>query len=534
MGLTTTFVFTRERGAWRGVDDRSLEDVASLPGSPLLAAHVEDSDWCVVLGRDPHGSEWSWVFGEDVALAFESAHRWLTTLDPDELDDSLLARAAETGGAVVAWASACGLGEFPVDAAIEVLLGHDALAETGWWRLLDLVGLADVPREEVEDAGLVPTLGDGPRPIRPPRAIALDHDHLGWRRLNAGELLGRFGAPPCLVEWRHNIYLATDPPLLVSARDGPSLARSTGATGEWRTVPQEAAGSLAAAAAWARAHVGITGAPTPPDRPPLLFEVIDHERQARLPRHRRASEWRLHEPAPRVSALLVVAWREADPEVVGELVAAVHERVIGELVRAFTDDGRGVVYGEEAAPGPWDLQVAGEVVSARGRIRRTTASLSAWSKLVEKVRRGEVIELDVRAIRSTGLGTTRPRHAAATVSHHLRLVDDREDLDVDDEEHQDSPLPKPPWLAVGVDAEFAAVLPLSSLLDLLDRLAEQLPAHHAALHVGRFQTGIEPWLLVQPVDDPWDQAVYPESEVRGALRWLRASVEPPDFEPRMN
>ena len=111
MGLTTTFFYVRDAGGWQGVDDWSLEDVSSPSARPLLAAHVEDSDWCVVLGRDPAGREWSWVFGEQSALGSQQAQRWLVALDPDDLDDTLSHRARAAAGEVVAgrgpvnWAS---------------------------------------------------------------------------------------------------------------------------------------------------------------------------------------------------------------------------------------------------------------------------------------------------------------------------------------------------------------------------------------------------------------------------------------------
>ncbi len=470
------------------------------------------------------------MYGEPAALNFAAAHRWLSSVDPDELEDTLTERAAACAEEVVAWGAASGLADLDRGAVEGALMTHDVFAETGWWMLRSLLGLDGVETEMVDEGEpyviSVPS-ADIPSP-RPPRAIALDHSSPGWAHLNAGDLMGRFGEPPCLVEWHRTLYLATDPPVTLFGCDESLLAQVTGATGDWVQVPERHTGSLTAAATWARTHVGTPGAGVPDGRPPLLFEVIDGADRGSVQSGAGSGvDWQLHAIAPPLSASLVVEWSEgADPAAVADALAVVHERVVIAVVGAFLFQGRGVHYGEQAEPGAFELQVGGATRHTSGRFGVTTASPSAWSRLLGRVRSGDLAEVDISATRTNAFGNTWPDHATASLGYHLALTDLEEDPDL-------AP-PTPPSLSVRVDAEFAAIVPVSSLIGLLDRIVDLLPVQRAWLQVSRFKQATTPWLMVLPASRSYDVSAYPDSEVHGELRWLRTSQEAPKFEPRVN
>jgi hypothetical protein len=334
MGLTTALLYMSEAGNWRAVEARSADDLPMLDTRPLLAVRVEDSDSCLLVGRDPAGNEWSWVFGEPAALGFAPFRPWLPSVDPDDLDDTLSARALAVAGDIRAWAASSGLGDLEQVRVADALLAPHVFAEDGWHQLRSLFGLDAVEAVWVEkdEPDLASIYARARRP-RAPRAIALDHASPGWRRLNATDLLGRFGEPACLLEWQGTWYLASDPPLTLFGCEESLLSGRTGATGRLVPIPPGNAATLNEAADWARANVGTAGPALVEGRPPLLLEVIDHELDARLPDLRKAQEWELHEVAPPMKAGLMAAWSASTPECAADALALAHDRVLAVMPR---------------------------------------------------------------------------------------------------------------------------------------------------------------------------------------------------------
>lgn len=528
MGLTTAYVIRPDQdGVWRASDRPYLRDVDAEPAGPMLAARVIDSDVCLVLGRSPDHSEWRWVFGEAAATAYAREAGvpgpWLPTLDVEALDDTFDVRAQEAVVEIRRWAAAVEVAVTDDHVLLDVLSDNDAFAETGWWRLLDALGL-DGKTDEPEYIGAEADELDAitrmlahnrePRPKPPTRAIALDHGSSGWRRLCATQRLMSFGEPPCLVEHMGMTYLATDPPLAIAgfnvAHD--RFVEYTGAAGPWVEVPRGSATDVMSAVAWARNHVGAAGASPDPDRPAVWAALVPEFLPDRSEIHRyslapqvRTSMWlKLAEPVDAVHAAAAAT--------------RLREELIERVVTAAAAHGDPVSYGAEVERNAPGFEVVGEQHSARGRFSVTKGDRQSWNRTLTRLRSGELVSAAISIGWSEGSGT-RSGHQAigAGFSLNVRRLEEED---------------RPSGLYISVDTEFDRVLPRSHLLAVALDVARALPVIGGWIDIGRFRssTDVGRWGTLRSAGADVDRSAFadvvPVRSTAADLLFATATDEP--------
>jgi hypothetical protein len=139
-GSNTDELWRAQDGMWHllQVDDfvTPTKAVSAGLGSPILAAHVVDSDFAVLTALLPDGRGWRWILSPEMARGYDAPEADIG--DPDE-------SAAE----VVAWAGSAGL-EPALDAVREQLTREsDPFAEDLVFDFLRALGLRFGDGDEV-------------------------------------------------------------------------------------------------------------------------------------------------------------------------------------------------------------------------------------------------------------------------------------------------------------------------------------------------------------------------------------------------
>ncbi|PZS26940.1 MAG: hypothetical protein DLM58_19670 [Pseudonocardiales bacterium] len=384
------------------------ELLARLAGDgPAVLASVADSDVCVVTGWVGGQRRWRWVYGE--AMAGDG--------DPEQLEASFPDRVRATAAEITDWVHAADLPVVDGDGLVEALEAGDVFAEESLQRLLVVLGVATPDHSEPDGQPSPSPLGQptGEHPIAAGalgevrgevKAAAIDHTSVGWRQLVLDHDLYEFGEPPAMVSYAGMVFLASDPPVTAIGHYAIPVEEfgvRLGATGPWIDVPAEHTADLAAAAAWARAHVGRAGASPWPTRPPLNIEVGLAQATpdpAKLTAH-------LYSVAPPVSyqmELVTYVDLETRWDALASWLDGVRHALLEPIAAAYADRGGSVEYGWNWPWTPYSLGVWSALHSSTGRRSTAKADTPSWSRLLSRVRRGELsgVSLDARVMNGDG------------------------------------------------------------------------------------------------------------------------------------
>lgn len=517
VGRSSTFVVQRSDSGWCNVEHPRVEaeDLDGLAGEgPSIVARVLHSDVCFVLGRSGAGPDWRWVFGESsaapYAVEFDPAD-WVKE-DPDAREETRDQRIAETAAAVIAWADVAGLTPPAPDQLAAVLAAGYVFAEEGLFALLESLGIdapvteypANEPAEEPVVIRPDPSTRD-----REPRAKPIDRTSDPWQRANAYLLEFRFGEPPCILQWGHSDFVLSDPPVCV----GSGVA--DGFPGEWVPVPAEHATDFDTACAWARANIGEPGqAPTRP-RPVLVRDVPpppDHTESLSLARlHERLSP-----PSVEVSLELDNSFTT---DAAANLARALYDRLVGQTVRSVGEEAT-VTYGDDWAAKGWGLVVAGGTLRNPHGGGDTKASPAAWSRVVSRLRSGELNGATCWIIRTDAYG----RAAVEPFATMTATFTVTRCLASWGPEAQETSSVK-----VSVDLPyFRNLFTPTNAAEFVRRSIDQLPIRRGFVDVGHWHYPDNHWIDIVPASDAPDTADFPVVEQHDELLWLQRSPEPPD------
>ena len=440
MGLTATFITCRAGaepaavGTWTPFSDvaegwllrrgwkvgENVEELAALLDGvvgPALAAFVMDSDFCVVLGALDGTAAWRWVFNEEAEyhLVGRSVGYAADPLaDPDAV---LAARIRAVVPRISQWSQRAGLRAVAHERLEELLERGYILAEEGLFALLVELGVcaqqAAPVDEEPADAHAIQVAPDPAAQLQLAHrgflAASIDHDSQGWQAFVRTHELEAWGEPPALVvEGRTigggptmwDVYLASDPPvhLFLMGRDVAEPGQlPLHWDGHWVRAPDYPGRSLDDAVAWARAKVGVAGAPPRPDRERLWSELSPAER------HRsahfeleRLDGWRRFGRARGVLLRLELDIYEELLERADE-VAAWLEATRAGLLDPITGQPHVHLTTEPAADQyagqPYGLALTLAAWTIKQRLRLLPGDADGWARLLGELRRGRLREV---------------------------------------------------------------------------------------------------------------------------------------------
>jgi hypothetical protein len=407
---------------------------------PAIVARVVDSDVAEIFGLVDGAHRWSWVFGEATLAAMKEG-AGQPGPDPEELEATFPARAEETTDRIIAWSEQAGLVTAGRNAVLEALQHGHVFAEEGLHQLLAVAGVRpeDGPGQYVEltlraeeptadrDAYLreLRRLSETWRGIH---ASAIDHRSAGWQSLVGGDWLHGFGEPSALVAIDGSVYLASDPPVHTSdfsAFPIEQVGDVTGATGGWVNVPEQHAGSVADAAAWARANVGTAGAPPSADRPKLNFEVPT-EAAEEVSFDAEAFRYSV---APTSQVGLELAMGESlldHTDSAADWLDHARQTVAEPVFSAWAERGGQVEYGNDGSGTPYALGVSAWFETVTGRRSTAKATDASWARLLKRVRAGEIASVSLCASVMNGSGYTGPTQLWGDLELDLVLAGDPE------------------------------------------------------------------------------------------------------------
>jgi len=397
------------------------------PGHTVVA-HIFDSDVADIRGLTAGKVSWRWVYGEAALAAFEER-----PVDPLEPEERLPERAEEASRVIAEWAAGAQL-TTDRQALTDILQRGHTFAEEGVSELLESLGImsGDSPIEyqdldPVVDAYGRPVDEAGPAEVEPPRpagdtmagvlAAAIDHTSPGWRGLVARNFLHSFGEPPSIVTLNGSAYIAFDPPISVGSVAGDSdrewASELYGVSGGWQEVPPEHAGSMLAAAAWARANVGTQGRPADEDRLLLNLEVpLDYpdgvEAPGRYPDTSK-NEWWRHSIADPVHVGIELGMAEQlldRADAVADWLDYGRTLLYTTLAEKFEQAGGTVHRGDGEVPG-FGLTLGVSYRSVRGRYGSAGGDDPSWRRVVKRLRAGELTSVSLGAAVADGYGDVR-------------------------------------------------------------------------------------------------------------------------------
>ncbi|NIK61129.1 DUF3396 domain-containing protein [Kribbella shirazensis] len=393
------------------------------PGHAVVA-HIFDSDVADISGLVAGERAWRWVYGEATLAAFEER-----PVDALELEDSLPGRAEETTHLIQAWAMEAGLPEVDAPALAAILQCGYTFAEEGVREVLEALGIV-ADDSAVEHQDLDPTVDADGRPFGEPRptepspggptmagvlAAAIDHSSDAWRGLVAEFWLDTFGEPPALVALDGTVFVAFDPPIMLSSygRDTERTWVSEHLGVDWVEVPSQYAGGLLEAVAWARANVGVQGRPADEHRLRLNVEVSPDYLDGLAARddfadHTRSQGWQhsIADPLHVGIELAMGADLLARVDEVADWLDHARDLLLTPVTAAYAERGGTVHLGDGAVPG-YALVPTLVYKSARGRHANAAADDKAWRRVQRRLRAGELTSIKVTCGVANGFGQMR-------------------------------------------------------------------------------------------------------------------------------
>ncbi len=556
VGLTATFIACRAGaepaavGAWTPFSDvaegwllrrgwkvgENVEGLAALLGGvvgPALAAFVMDSDFCVVLGALDGTVAWRWVFNKDaeyhlVERSVGAASDPSKGPDPADPDAVLAARIRAVVPSIAEWSGTAGLCAVAHERLEELLERGYILAEEGLFALLVELGVCAQQAAPVgeEPAGAHAIQAASDPPARPRLvhhgflAAPIDHTSQGWQAFVRTHELEAWGEPPALVVeglaigggptlW--DVYLASDPPVHLFVQGavwGLDVVEPGQLPldwdGRWVRVPDRPGRSLDDAVAWARANVGVAGAPPRPNRERLWSELspvelhrsagFEFDRSDGWPRFERPGGVLLRLELDTYQDLLgrageVAAWLEAARA--GLLDPVTGQPHVHLTTEPATDQYAGQPYGLALTLAAWTI---------KQRLRLLPGDADGWARLLGELRRGRLREVhaDLDVLNGDGM----PSQLRYGVQLEVVLRDQFVD--------QPGPLPDqhPAQIVItlGEPAARGGVIPDLTAAAL--RLAKQAAARFGAAtgYVAAGRDGFQPFL--SPYEDrvgvdPW-------------------------------
>jgi hypothetical protein len=429
VGLWTPFSDVAEgwvlRRGWK-VDDNA-EGLAALLGGvvgPALAAFVMDSDFCVVMGALEGTVAWRWVFNEQ--RGFEVVGRPVgAAADPaEDPDAALAAQIRAVVPRIAEWSRAAGLSPVAGGPLEELLECGYILAEEGLFVLLVELGVcgrqAAPVYEEPVGAGALQVGSDPPAQSQLVHhgffAALIDHRSRGWQAFVRTYEQEAWGEPPALVVegqaigggptlW--DLYLASDPPVFLGGLGFRGLAVSVEPSqlpldwdGHWVRVPDRPGLSRDDAIAWARANVGVVGAPPAPNRERLWSELLPVElhRSSDFEFDHSDDQSRFERPGGVMLRLEldmyqdlleradgVAAWLEKARDGLFDPVAG--QPRVHLTTKPATDEYAGEPYGLLFTLAAWTI---------KQRLRLLPGDANGWARLLGELRRGRLREVHAR------------------------------------------------------------------------------------------------------------------------------------------
>lgn len=482
--------------AWWELPSMPRDDDAALTGAgPAIVAHIMDSDVADIRGLLDGRLQWRWLDGEDVLAAYEERD-----IDDLYLEDNWAERARQTARLIADWAADAGLGVADQEALAKVLLHSYVFAEEAVPDLLRVLRLV-TEDSTVEEEELVPTQGptcEVPVPVAPPaadegamagvRTAAIDRTSRAWCNLVASRWLSTLGEPTAVVAFDSWVYVASDPPVTLGKYDSTrgEAALSLGLTGAWHEVPAEHAGSVPAAASWARAQLGSPGKPPDPDRLPLNFEVsADYPGGPDLPA---TDDWWRYSVAapPSVGIELAMGTSLMDEaDAVANWLNRARNRLVKPVVEAYSDQDYHVQYGDADYLAPYAIWVQCSYRTASGQVGGLAPDNAGWAWLLRRLRTGELTSVTLTVDVTNGYGQVGDVQPWGTLHLGAELVADQALYSLP--AHLTVRVPYPLWVMAGRS------FPDNALTDqLVSEAAGLLPVVGGWVDVGRsFRMGNE-------------------------------------------
>ncbi|RZT27340.1 hypothetical protein EV649_1098 [Kribbella sp. VKM Ac-2569] len=375
------------------------------PGHAVVA-HIFDSDVADIRGLVAGEPAWQWVYGEAMLAAFQER-----PVDHLELETTLPGRARAASQLIAEWATGTGLA-VDGEALTEILQRGYVFAEEGVSEVLEALGIvsADSPTEYQD---LDPTVDADGKPFGAAEteqeapagptmagvfAAPIDHSSAAWRRLVVEHSLQSFGEPPSFVAIDGSLHVAFDPPIsLVSY--GPDTDRawvSEHLGVEWQEVPSSHAGSLPAAATWARENVGVQGRPADEHRLPLNLEVPPDypDGVEEVPWYHdlsRQEGWRHSIAGPQHVAIELAMGTDLLDKVdeVADWLEQARGLLLTPVADGYAELGGQVRFDNQDVP-LYGLTLTLVYTSARGRYATSGADDKAWHRVQKRLRSGEL------------------------------------------------------------------------------------------------------------------------------------------------
>jgi hypothetical protein len=544
MGLTATFITCRAGaepaavGSWTAFSDvaegwllrrgwevgEDAEGLAALVGGvvgPALAAFVTDSDVCVVLGALDGTVAWRWVFNEEREYDVVARPVGAVADPPEDPDAALAARIRAVVPRIAEWSRTAGLGPVAHERLEELLERGYILAEAGLFALLVELGVCAQQAAPVDEepAGARATQVASDPATQPQLvhhgflAAPVDHHSQGWQAFVRTHELEAWGEPPALVvEGRAigggptlwDVYLASDPPVhlfglgAVMGLDAVEPAQlPLDWDGHWVRVPDRPGRSLDEAVAWARANVGVEGAPPRPDRERLWSELSAGElhRSAGFEFDRSDAWSRFDRPGGVLLRLELDIYEEllgrAD-EVAAWLEAAragLLDPIAGQPHVHLTTEPAADQYAGQ----PYGLALTLAAWTIKQRLRLLPGDADGWARLLGELRRGRLREVhaDLDVLNGEGM------HSQLRYGVQLEVV--LRDQFVD----QPGPLPDqhPAQVVITLGAPTARGGAIPDLTSAALTLAKQAAARFGAAtgYVAAGRDGFQPFL--SPYED---------------------------------
>jgi hypothetical protein len=404
-------------GATLGEDPEGFAGLLDGVAGPALAAFVFDSDVCVVMGAVDGTVAWRWVF--NIA----------------ESDATVAARIRAATPRIAEWSRTAGLRPVAREPLEELLERGYILAEEGLFALLIQLGVCAQQAAPVDQEPAAATRV-APAPTSPPQlvhhgflAAPNDHHSRAWQAFVRKHELEAWGEPPALVvEGRAvvghptgwDLYLASDPPVHLSvlySEPGQLLP-----DWDWARVPDRAGRSLEDALAWARANVGVAGAPPRPDRERLWSELPAGERHRSADLEpARPDGWsrfgRARGALLRLELDTYEELLERTDEVAAWLKAAragLLDPVAGRPHVHLTTEPAADQYAGE----PYGMALTLAAWTTRQRLRLLPGDAAGWARLLGELRRGRLREVHANLGVLDGEG----RHSRLRYGVELQVV----------------------------------------------------------------------------------------------------------------
>ncbi|HWD79850.1 MAG TPA: hypothetical protein VG497_13240 [Kribbella sp.] len=480
------------------------------PGHAVVA-HIFDSDVADIRGLTAGNTSWRWVYGETTLAGFEGR-----SVDSFELEDSLPGRAAEAAQLILGWAADGGLVDVDVAAIAEILQRGYTFAEEGVMELVTALGIVAAD-SSVEYQDLDPTVGADGGPVQeaselrvwpeatgPTMAGALaapiDHSSDAWRGLVAEFWLDSFGEPPALVALDGTVFVAFDPPIVLVSygRDAERSQVAEHLGVQWQEIPSAHADGVTAAAAWARANVGVQGRAADEHRLRLNSEVPPEYPDGLDPFDVSRHGWWQHSIAAPQHAGLELAMGTDLLQYVEEVADWLdHARslLLTPLAAAYAERG-GPVHADADDPPGYALSLQQVYKSVRGRYTHAGADDASWRRALKRLRAGELTLVELKGSVTNGFGQLRGIEPWGNLRVGAQLAADQ------------SLYSLPAHLTVKISDPLRALVPGPFVDDLVTRaVAAGLPVVGGWVDAGRS-------LAMGDVESRYEAAARVRSDVR--------------------